>query len=144
MDILEAMRMRRSERTYLDKSVSEDLLKQLLEVFDKSHRLNTIGLRLITMDPSLVEHAMTGLIGSYGRIKNAPVWVIGISQEGQDHQAGNTGQGAGDGLPVPRPWLPRAGRLFQGGEVVRDGREPAAAQPAGVRGARLAVRHLPD
>jgi nitroreductase len=38
------------------------------------------------MDPARVEHAMTGLVGSYGRIRNAPLWVIGVSEEGAHHQ----------------------------------------------------------
>ncbi len=86
MDILEAMRVRRSERTYLDKPVSQADLTPLLEMFEQSLRLNSLGLRLIPMDPAQVEYAMTGLIGSYGRIKNAPIWVIGISEEGPHHQ----------------------------------------------------------
>jgi hypothetical protein len=86
MDILEAIRVRRSVRTYLDKPVPETLAKRLLESFDNSRRLNSLGLRLIPMESDRVEHAMTGLIGSYGRIKNAPLWVIGISEEGKHHQ----------------------------------------------------------
>ena len=86
MNILEAMRTRRSDRTYLDKPVPEALLKRLIEAFDKSQRLNALGLRLLPMEPDRVEHAMTGLIGSYGRIKNAPVWVIGLSEDGKHHQ----------------------------------------------------------
>ena len=86
MDILEAIRVRRSVRTYTDKPVPEHLLKQLIESFDNSQRLDALSLRLIPMPPDKVEHAMTGLIGNYGRIKNAPMWVIGVSEEGKHHQ----------------------------------------------------------
>jgi nitroreductase len=86
MDLCKAMRVRRSVRTYLARPVSEGLLDRLLETFDRSDRLNNLGLRLLPMEARLVEHAMTGLIGSYGSIKNAPLWIIGISEDGEGYQ----------------------------------------------------------
>ncbi len=86
MNLCEAMRVRKSDRTYLTKPVPEDLLIRLIDIFDTSDRLNTLNLRLLKMESSLVEHAMTGLIGNYGHIKNAPIWVIGISEHGKNYQ----------------------------------------------------------
>ena len=86
MDLCKAMRIRRSERTYLNKPVPKDIFDRLIDTFDQSDRLNDLGLRLLPMAAGLVEHAMTGLIGSYGSIKNAPVWVIGISEDGENYQ----------------------------------------------------------
>jgi len=86
MDLREAMRKRKSVRTYINKSVPENLLTRLINIFNTSDRLNTLKLRLMKMESSLIEHAMTGLIGNYGRIKNAPIWVIGISEEGKNYK----------------------------------------------------------
>jgi nitroreductase len=86
MELLEAMRVRRSVRTYLQKALPEDELDSLIKSFDKTERLCDLRITLKPMRSELVAPAMTGLIGSYGSVKNAPLWVIGISQEGGHYQ----------------------------------------------------------
>lgn len=86
MDLREAMRQRKSVRTYMPKPVPEDLLTRLINIYNTSDRLNMLKLRLIKMEPSLIEHAMTGFVGNYGCIKNAPIWVIGISEDGENYK----------------------------------------------------------
>jgi nitroreductase len=82
MDILEAMRSRKSVRTYRSQEIPRDLLDALMSRFDKSQRLNDLRVRLALMRGDEVGPAMTGLVGSYGAIKNAPHWAIGISEDG--------------------------------------------------------------
>jgi nitroreductase len=86
MELLEAMRVRRSVRTYQTKKVPQDLLDSLIKSFDKTERLNDLRVTLKPMRSEAVASAMTGLIGSYGSIKNASIWVIGICQEGARDQ----------------------------------------------------------
>jgi nitroreductase len=86
MDIFEAMRVRRSVRTYQVKAISQDLLDQLIHGFENTERLNDLRVTLRPMNSESVASAMTGLVGSYGSIKNAPVWVMGIYQEGAHDQ----------------------------------------------------------
>jgi nitroreductase len=70
----------------MNKPVPEELLNRLIEAFDNSYRLNKLGLRLLPMESGVVGHAMTGLMGSYGHMKNPPIWVIGISEDGKNYQ----------------------------------------------------------
>lgn len=86
MDILKAMRVRKSDRTYTDKAVDKGLLNELIEIFNKSKRLNDIPLKLVPFPGKEVEKAMTGIIGSYGAIKNAPLWLIGVSKVAENYQ----------------------------------------------------------
>jgi nitroreductase len=86
MELLEAMRVRRSVRTYLSKAVPQDVLDSLIRTFDKTERLCDLRVTLNPMRSEVVAPAITGLIGSYGSIKNAPLWIIGISQEGPYYQ----------------------------------------------------------
>jgi nitroreductase len=90
MDIIEAMRIRRSVRTYQQKELPERILEKLLSGFQKNDILNDISVRLIPMKASDVEGAMTGLVGMYGRMKNSPMWIIGVSRAG-DHYGENFG-----------------------------------------------------
>ena len=86
MELLEAMRVRRSVRTYLPKAVPQDVLDGLIKRFDETDRLCDLRVTLKCMRSEAVAHAMIGLIGSYGSIKNTPLWVIGISQDGPHYQ----------------------------------------------------------
>lgn len=86
MNILEAMRVRRSVRTYTDQPVSTELLDRLVALFDSSDRLDDLPLRLPLMPGAQVEHAMMGLVGSYGKIVNPPWYAIGISRRGNNDQ----------------------------------------------------------
>lgn len=86
MNYREAMRIRRSVRTFLGQKIQDDLQDQILKVFEQSRRLNDLHLRMEIKDGKTVEHCMTGVIGSYGAIRNAPVWAIGISKNGENHQ----------------------------------------------------------
>ncbi|MBN2159624.1 MAG: nitroreductase family protein [Spirochaetes bacterium] len=86
MDLLETMRTRRSVRTYISKQVPEGLLDGLLKGFASNDRLNDLPVKLLPMPSEAVHDAMTGLVGSYGSIRNAPLWVIGITREGAGFQ----------------------------------------------------------
>ena len=86
MNVLEAMRVRRSDRTYTGESLDQPTLDELLDIFDHTKRLNKLTLRCKLMPGNQVQHAMTGLIGSYGSIKNAPTWLIGLSEQGKNDQ----------------------------------------------------------
>jgi len=86
MDICEAMMVRRSVRTYSNKQMPDEMLSRLAEFFNKTDRLNDLSVRLVLMPAREVEHAMTGLVGSYGSIKNAPIYAIGISEKGENDQ----------------------------------------------------------
>lgn len=81
MNLCEAMLVRRSVRTYDGKAVPEKLLDECLGCFDAFEGLTGAKVRLLPMEGKAVESAMTGIIGNYGRIKNAPVWVIGLSDQ---------------------------------------------------------------
>jgi len=81
MNLCEAMLVRRSDRTYDGRPVPEKLLGECLGRFDASEGLTDARVRLLPMEGKAVESAMTGIIGNYGRMKNAPVWVIGLSDE---------------------------------------------------------------
>lgn len=87
MDWCEAMRVRRSERTYLDKQIPADLLDKLLADFAQGPRLNDLRLRLPVVPATQVEHAMLGLIGGYGKVVGPPLYAIGISQNGESDKA---------------------------------------------------------
>jgi nitroreductase len=81
-NILEIIGIRRSVRTYLKKPIPPELLGRVEKAFEDAERLNNVAVRL-TMEPAeRVEHAMTGLVGSYGSMKNAPAYAVGISGEG--------------------------------------------------------------
>lgn len=80
------MRIRRSVRTFLDKKVPAELLDELMKIFEDSQRLNDLPLRMEIKDGKTVEHCMTGVIGSYGAIRNAPVWAIGVSKDSKNYQ----------------------------------------------------------
>jgi Nitroreductase len=86
MELLEAMRVRRSVRTYLQKDIPQDLLESLVKSFNTNERLSDLRVTLKPMRSETVAKAMTGLVGSYGSIKNAPLWAIGISQNGKHYQ----------------------------------------------------------
>lgn len=86
MDFLEAMRIRRSVRTYAAQEVPPGQLEDLLRAFESNDRLNSIPVALVPMPSETVGDAMTGLVGSYGSIRNAPLWVIGVSREGPGFQ----------------------------------------------------------
>ncbi len=85
-NLCDAMLLRKSVRTYLDKPIPEDLLNNLIEKFNDSDKLNNLSQRLIPVDANVVEPAMVGIIGNYGSIKNAPLWIIGISEDGENYQ----------------------------------------------------------
>lgn len=86
MDILEAMRVRRSARTYTGAPVPVELRDRMIEAFDRSDRLNDLALRLDCRPGDEVGPAMTGLVGSYGAIKNPPHYFIGVSENGDGDQ----------------------------------------------------------
>ncbi len=86
MDILKAMMIRRSDRTFTDGEVPAETTKELLDIFNNSHRLNQLPLSLVPFPGKEVENAMTGIVGSYGAIKNAPVWMIGVSKVDAGYQ----------------------------------------------------------
>jgi nitroreductase len=86
MNILEAMRVRRSARTYTGEPVDESTIKELVAFLDRSERLCDLKLRFVPMAQDAVGDAMTGVIGSYGAIRNAPFWMIGLSEEGPNDQ----------------------------------------------------------
>lgn len=82
MNIQEAILKRKSDRTFDQRELPEKLVDEMIAVFDQSDRLSDLDLRLVPMAGKSVEHAMTGLVGSYGKIMGAPIWVIGISKSG--------------------------------------------------------------
>jgi len=86
MNLLEAMRVRRSDRSFLDTPVPPETINHLLTTFAETERLNDLRLKLLPFPAKQVDAAMTGLVGSYGKIKNAPLWMIGISQDGPQYQ----------------------------------------------------------
>ena len=86
MNILQAMLVRRSVRTFERKPVPAQLLEIAKGAFDNADRISDIPLRLMLVPAAQVAHAMTGLVGSYGSMKNPPVYAIGISQEGEHDQ----------------------------------------------------------
>jgi hypothetical protein len=90
MDMIEAIRVRKSVRTFRAQEVARDLLDSLVQRFEKNERLNGLRVRLSVMRGEQVGSAMTGLVGSYGSIKDAPYWAIGISEPGE-HYAENFG-----------------------------------------------------
>jgi nitroreductase len=57
------------------------MLDECLGCFDAFEGLTDAKVRLLPMEDKAVESAMTGIIGNYGMMKNAPVWVIGLSDE---------------------------------------------------------------
>ena len=87
MDILEAMLTRRSVRTYRREPVPLLLLDRVKRSFDSADRLTEVPLRLQLVPAERVAHAMTGLVGSYGSMKDPPTYAIGISREGENDQA---------------------------------------------------------
>jgi nitroreductase len=86
MDILEAMLMRRSVRTYQTQTPPQDVLDRVTRAYDEADRLNNVALRLLMAPAAQVEHGMTGLVGSYGKMKNPPLYAIGVSREGPNDQ----------------------------------------------------------
>ncbi len=86
MNLLEAMRVRRSDRSFLDTPVPPETLERLLKTFAETECLNDLRLKLAPFPAKQVDEAMTGLVGGYGKIKNAPLWMIGISQDGPQYQ----------------------------------------------------------
>jgi nitroreductase len=86
MDILEAMLTRRSVRTYDPAPVAPDVLDRVRRAFDAADRLTGTPVRLLLLPAERVAHAMTGLVGSYGSMKDPPTYAIGISREGPDDQ----------------------------------------------------------
>ena len=72
MDTLEAIRVRKSVRTYSSQPVPRKLLDSLVQRFNENQRLNALAVRLALMGADEVGSAMTGLVGSYGSIQGAP------------------------------------------------------------------------
>ncbi len=86
MNNIEAIFTRKSDRTYLEKAVPEKLVEKLLAAYETYPRLNDLRQRLVVMPTKKVQAAMTGIVGSYGSMKNPPLYAIGISERGKNDQ----------------------------------------------------------
>ncbi len=86
MKNLDAIFSRRSVRTYLKTPVSDELVKKLIEAYAKYPRLNDLRQRIAVMPTDKVKSAMTGIVGSYGSMKNPPYYAIGVCECGQNDQ----------------------------------------------------------
>ena len=86
MNLLQAMRDRRSVRTFADKPVDDALLARLLAEFDACERIGDLTIGLLPMPAAAVGHAMTGIVGSYGAIHGAPLWIIGLAETASTDQ----------------------------------------------------------
>jgi nitroreductase len=86
VDVYEAMMTRRSVRTYRREPVPSALLDRVARAFAAADRLNDVPVRLLLVPAERVAPAMTGLVGSYGAMKDPPTYAIGTSRAGEHDQ----------------------------------------------------------
>jgi nitroreductase len=86
MQMLEALRVRRSVRTYKSDPVDETVLAEVLGSVGDLPQLSDQKIRLEAYSAEVLEPAMTGLVGSYGKILNPPMYLVGIVEHGEHDQ----------------------------------------------------------
>lgn len=80
MDILEAMNIRHSVRSYTDKKIDEDTKSELQKVIDECNVEGNMHIQLCTDEPK----AFGGFMASYGKFKNVKNYIAIIGKKGKD------------------------------------------------------------
>lgn len=89
--LAQAIFRRKSIRSYTGEPLAAEHLTMLKGVAQSAPRLTDTPIRFAFVeDPKQVDHVFVGILGNYGKIKNAPALLVGISGAG-DHMGESLG-----------------------------------------------------
>lgn len=82
MEILEAIKIRHSVRSYTDKKIDEDTKDILLNLIEDCNKKGNMNIQLFTDEPEVFNSFMA----SYGKFKNVKNYIAIIGKKGDDLQ----------------------------------------------------------
>lgn len=88
MDLNKAMQERHSVRSYLDKPIGSDALKELNSIIDDCNRDGGLHIQLIVNEPK----AFDGFMAHYGKFSGVKNYVALIGEKGKDEKIGYYGE----------------------------------------------------
>lgn len=90
MDLLEAINLRHSVRSYTDKKIDGETLDQLKTTVDECNSENGLNIQLCLNEPE----AFSGLLAKYGRFKNVKNYIalVGKKDDRLEEKAGYYGE----------------------------------------------------
>lgn len=88
MDLNKAMQERHSVRSYLDKPIGSDALKELNSLIDDCNRDGGLHIQLIVNEPK----AFDGFMAHYGKFSGVKNYVALIGEKGKDEKIGYYGE----------------------------------------------------
>lgn len=88
MDLMEAIRQRRSVRVYKDKKIDQDLVRELRLIVEKINEKTGFNFQLFTEEP----RAFSKSLLNYGRIRGCRNYLALVGPRGRDEDYGYYGQ----------------------------------------------------
>ncbi len=80
MEILEAIKKRRSVRQYLDKAIEEDILNKLQYEIDVCNKESGLNIQLVTNEPK----AFDGFMAHYGKFSGVKNYIAIVGKKSED------------------------------------------------------------
>lgn len=82
MELLEVIKERHSVRSYTDKKIEQDKIKQLQDMIDICNRESGLHMQLVTEEPK----AFDGLMDHYGKFSGVVNYIAIVGKKGSDVQ----------------------------------------------------------
>ena len=82
MELLEVIKERHSVRSYTDKKIEQDKIKQLQDMIDVCNRESGLHMQLVTDEPK----AFDGLMAHYGKFSGVKNYIAIVGKKGSDVQ----------------------------------------------------------
>ncbi len=80
MTLMEAMKQRRSVRSYTDRKISGETLNMLHQTIDECNKQSGLHIQLCTNEPT----AFTGMMARYGKFTNVNNYIALVGKKGAD------------------------------------------------------------
>lgn len=82
MDLLEAIKLRHSVRSFINKKIEGETLKQLQQIITEYNKESNLNIQLHLNEPT----AFTGFLAKYGNFKNVKNYITIVSKKNNNSE----------------------------------------------------------